>query len=327
MTRISGCVAPIQAPRDRPVPALVLGRDGDGLGLAAEPAAAARPGPRRLSARQARAATETRTSALGSGSRRAWAAKGSSTTGGVGGRGRLGDRLGPGHRRAVPRPGGKGAGADAQDRRRPRPSARLGVPLVACPPVLGAALGHWWASHRGTRMVRKASRWAFSPRAAPTGRVAGLGLVEQLVEFGGGADVAVADLALGVDQEHRRQGDDPVLVGDLAVHPLGLQDLRPGEAVVLEVRLDGGLVGVEADAEDFQPLVLVLRLDLRQFGKLATARVGGARPEEDQERLALELRGVHGLALGALARQLDRLADEVEAPQGPGGLLAELGPG
>ena len=55
----------------------------------------------------------------------------------------------------------------------------------------------------------------------------------------GHGDVAADDLALLVDQDHRRHGEDAQHVGRPAVQPAWLEDLRPGQRIL-------GQIGVEA---------------------------------------------------------------------------------
>ena len=70
--------------------------------------------------------------------------------------------------------------------------------------------------------------------------------------LGGGAEVAVDHLALRVDQEHRRQRDDAVLDGQPTLHAARLEDLRPGQRVLLEEGVKLGPLVVEVHADDLE---------------------------------------------------------------------------
>ena len=132
---------------------------------------------------------------------------------------------------------------------------------------------------------------AIAQRSSATpGLLAGEHLLKLAFEFGGGPDVAVDDLAAGVDQDHRRQGDDPVLGGEPALlDPARLEDLRPGQGVFLQEGVEPGAVVVEVHADDREVLAPVLLVELDQLGEVAADGVGPARPEGDQEGLPLEL--------------------------------------
>ena len=49
---------------------------------------------------------------------------------------------------------------------------------------------------------------------------------------------------------------------------------------------------VEIDADDFEPVLLVLFVELHQLGQILLDGRGPARPEDDQDRLASILRRV-----------------------------------
>ena len=67
-----------------------------------------------------------------------------------------------------------------------------------------------------------------------------------------GSEVAVHDLAVGVDQEHAGQEDDPVVDGQPAFHTARLEDLRPGDLVLFQKSHQLGAIVVEIDADDLQ---------------------------------------------------------------------------
>ena len=51
--------------------------------------------------------------------------------------------------------------------------------------------------------------------------------------------IATDDLALLVDEQHRRQSEDPQGVGQRAVEPARLIQLRPADGVLLQVGIEG----------------------------------------------------------------------------------------
>ena len=114
-------------------------------------------------------------------------------------------------------------------------------------------------------------------------------LLELLLELGD-PHVAVHDFSLTVDQKHRRQRDDAVVDRQAAIHAAGFVDLRPGELVLLEECVHVGTVVVDIDTDDLKPATVILIVDRDQVRRVGLDLRGPTRPEDDEHRLAEQLR-------------------------------------
>ena len=136
--------------------------------------------------------------------------------------------------------------------------------------------------------------------------------------------VAADDFAVGADQEHGRQDDNAVLVGERAFQAAGLEELNAGAA--RHRRAGDGRAAVQVNAHHFEPLTLCAALvvvDAEQFlhpREIADRLLVRAVPVIDDDHFAAQAADVKARAGDGGAGQLDGLPFQLEAAEGALGL-------
>src|SRR5271167_3803942 len=99
------------------------------------------------------------------------------------------------------------------------------------------------------------------------------------------------ELALGVDDEHARNGIDAPRAGEISLPALSLVELRPFDMVFLDELLEAVqaavLLGlIKADADELDPLPTVFGVEIFHLGHLGDTRAAPCRPEVNDDNLA-----------------------------------------
>jgi hypothetical protein len=94
---------------------------------------------------------------------------------------------------------------------------------------------------------------------------------------------------------------------DLVAIAAAVEVFGPGHVVFAEVGIEGALVGVERDAEDFEALILVLFAGVDDIRNFVAARFGPGGPEEDDDDFSAQVGDVDAAAINRVVGKGERL--------------------